>query len=309
MLLVKKLIFAPFFLIFFIILLSQLSTKFSSYDFIFSLSLQTFLQIIIISALITLSSFFFILFATFADDWKFILPLGFLGTFSSMFFLDQPIGLIFAVISLASLIIVSFGLGLTLKTYLTFQPDKLLTPYIKNLTTFLIITISVCYFFSINKVISSEITSGKGFQIPDSLIESSLKFIPLDSITKDSEASELPAIPPEQLELLKQNPKLLEQYGLDPSILDSLATKKDPKELSKDVIKQTLKNQLNKILEPYLPFIPAGLAVLLFILVNSVTYPINLLIHPLIWILFFILEKTEFVKFVEEQRPVKRMVV
>lgn len=129
------------------------------------------------------------------------------------------------------------------------------------------------HFFSINKVISSDVASGKGFRIPDSLIDTALKFAPIESST-----------PPEQLELFKQNS-------------------------ATNLIKQTLKDQIQNLIKPYLNFIPAVLALLLFISLQSIASVINLLLHPLLWIIFYVLEKTGFIKFTTEMRPVKKMVM
>ncbi len=76
-----------------------------------------------------------------------------------------------------------------------------------------------------------------------------------------------------------------------------------------DLIKQTVKDQVQGFIKPYLNFIPAILAVLLFLTLQSLTSILNLLIYPLLWLTFLILEKTGFTKFEVEMRQVKKLVV
>jgi len=78
---------------------------------------------------------------------------------------------------------------------------------------------------------------------------------------------------------------------------------------SQDLIKQTVKDQLEGFLKPYLGFIPALLTIILFLTLQSLTSFINLLIYPMLWIIFYIFEKTGFIKFTIEKRPVKKMVI
>ena len=162
----KKLTFAPLFLIVFVLLIYQLSDIFKSYDFIFSLSLNTLFQLIILCLSIFLSSFLFILFSSLAFDWRFILPIGILDSLTPLMFFDQITGLIFGVGIFVSLLISYFGLENTMKSYITFQPITLFGPLIRHLSGLLIIAIAIVYFLVINKTIVQ-----KGFELPDSLIK------------------------------------------------------------------------------------------------------------------------------------------
>ncbi len=163
----------------------------------------------------------------------------------------------------------------------------------------MVITFTLTYFLSINKTISEQ-----SFQIPDSLIDTAIKLTAQSQGENTQEQTVQPSLSPEQIDLLKKNPELLKQSGLDPSILDNL--NKSPN-TPNDLIKQTIKDQVQTFLKPYLGFMPAGLAVLLFLTLQSLTSILNLLIYPLLWILFLVFEKTGFVKFTIEQRPVKKM--
>lgn len=313
MLTAKKLIFTPVFLIFFAILIYQLSLILKSYDFVFSLSINTLIQLIILSALISLSSLTFVLFATFANNWKLILPIGILASLVPFAFWDMSLSVVFAVGILVSLLLAYLTLDNTLKSYLTFNPTALLGPSVRHLSGLLILSFCLVYFLSANQLIAQN-----GFQIPDSLIDTALKLTPIppgtESTNQLQQASQ-PQLTQEQIDLLKQNPDLLKQSGLDPAILDTLAPQQDrePQKPSQnvlsDTLKQTIKDQLQGLIKPYQGFVPATLAVMLFLTLQSLTSILNLLIYPLLWLTFFILEKTGFVKFTQEMRPVKKIVV
>ena len=307
MAIVKKLAFAPLFLIFFGFLIYSLIPLLSSYDFIFSFSLNNLIQLMIIAALLTVSGLFFAVFVTLAADWKLILPVNLLAALLPLFFLETALALVFSVVILVGLLLTFLALESSLKSYLTFKPEVLLGPAIRRLAILLTMAFCLVFFLSINKIISQS-----GFQIPDSLIDTTLKMVPLESSGEDTQLTQLPNIAPEQLELLKKNPELVRQSGLDPSILDSLSSPKSskkPQNFTQELVKQTVKDQIQNLIKPYINFIPAGLTLLLFFTVLSLVSFINLLIYPLLWITFFILEKTGFVKFTVEQRPVKKLVV
>lgn len=308
MFLLKKLIFAPIFLIVFGWLIYQLVPLLSSYDFIFSLSIATLVSLIVVSGLILISSFLFVLFAALSSDWKIVLPVALTSSVVPLIFFPPALAIVFAVAIFVSFCLTYVSLDNTLKSYLNFQPSSLLGPAIRHLSGLLVLSFCVVYFLSSSKLIAQN-----GFQIPDSLIDTALKMSPVNMPAEQNSAStQLPAISQEQLELLKQNPDLLKQYGLDPKILDTLDQKnlqKAPQDLTANLIKQTVKDQAQGFIKPYINFIPAVLALLLFITFQSLISLLNLFIYPMLWVIFFILEKTGFIKFVVEQRPVRKMVV
>lgn len=306
MLTLKKLTFAPLFLVVFLLLIYQISPLLRSYDFIFSVSFSTLIELVIISAAVSLSSFLFALFVSLSFDWKYIFPVGILASLIPLLFLDTSLGLVYIIGILVSLLITYLNLDNALKSYLTFQPSSLLGPSIRHLSGLLILSFCLVYFLSTSKIIAQN-----GFQIPDSLIDTALKFTqPAGSSEQESSTSQI-NIPQEQIDLLKKNPDLLKKSGLDPKILDTLNSPKSQNTLNtpNDIIKQTIKDQIQSLLKPYLGFVPAVLAVLLFFTLQSLTSIINLLIYPLLWITFYILEKSGFIKFTEEQRPVKKLVI
>lgn len=290
---VKKLTFAPLFLISFGFLIYQLNMLLSSDDIIFSLSLSSLIQAVKISLLLLSTGLFFSLFVTLAADWRMILPTALLGGFAPFLFVSPDLTVIFVVTILLSLLLTYLSLEESLKTYFTFQSTALLGPSIRRFSTLLILSFCIIYFLSINKVIAQN-----GFQIPDSIIDTALKMTPAPV-----QQTQLPDIPAEQLDFLKKNPQLLKQYGIDPKLLETTA------QPTSNVIKKTVKDQLQNFLKPYQSFIPAILAILLFLSLQSLISILSLLIYPLLWLIFFILEKTGFVKFEIEQRPVKKLIV
>lgn len=275
---IKKLTFAPVFLISFSILISQFSSILKSYDFIFSLSIDTLIQLIIVAALVSLSSFLFILFAALSQDWRFVLPFGILASLVPFAFLETGLALVFSVGTLVSLLLTFINLDSTLKSYLTFKSVTLLGPLIRHLSGLLILAFCLVYFLSANKMIAQN-----GFQIPDSLIDTVLNLSQPASNQQEPTAPQL-SIPQEQLDLLN---------GLIPQ----------------DEIKQAVKDQIQNFINPFIGFIPAVLALLLFFTLQSITSMINLLSYPLLWGVFSILEKSGFIKFTTEMRPVKKLVI
>lgn len=281
---IKKLTFAPVFLISFSILIVQFSSILKSYDFIFSLSIDALIQLVIVAALVSLSSFLFILFAALSQDSRFVLPFGILASLVPFAFLETGLALVFSVGTLVSLLLTFINLDSTLKSYLTFKSTALLGPLIRHLSGLLILAFCLVYFLSANKMIAQN-----GFQIPDSLIDTALNLSQPASNQQEPTAPQL-SIPKEQLDLLK-----------DPDLTNGL--------ISQDEIKQAVKDQIQNFINPFIGFIPAVLALLLFFTLQSITSMINLLSYPLLWGVFAILEKSGFIKFTTEMRPVKKMVI
>jgi hypothetical protein len=298
----KKLAFAPLFLTFYALLLYNFAPFLKSYDFIFSLTFDTFAQLLILASLFILAALFFVIFACLCQDLKLVVPIGILASFLPMLFVSVNIGIVLLVGGVVSFILTFVNLENKLKSYLTFNPSFLLGPSIRSLVTFLIIFFSFSYYLSINQLINTT-----SFQIPDSLIDTTLKFTPKTELPEES--SKLP-ISQEQINILKKNPEALKQYGLDPKILDSLnQAQTSLSDSTNNLIRSAVKAQLEAALKPYQNLIPSVLGVLMFFTLQSLSSFINLFIYPLLWLIFYILEKTNFIKFEVEQRPVKKMLV
>lgn len=307
MVILKKLTFAPLFLVSFLTLIYLINPLFKSYDFVFSLALSTLIVLVKISLLIFLSSLLFIVLATIAQDWRISMPVAIIGSAVPFIFLDSSLAFVFAAGIFLSLLLSNLNLDVALKSYLNFQPSNLLGPPIRHLSGFLILIICIVYFFSASKIITQN-----GFQIPDSLIDTALQLTTSSLPNIQTEQANLPQITPEQLDLLRKNPELLRQSGLDPSMLESLTTpqkNQPPANLANNLIKQTVKDQIQNFIKPYISFVPVGLSILLFLTLQFFTSITNIFIYPLLWLLFLILEKTNFIKFETEQRTVRKMVV
>jgi len=294
MLIVKKFISAPLFLLIFGFLIFRLNPLLGSYDFIFSLSLDSLNLFVFLSSLILLSALTFVLFAILAADWRLILPVAILASILPILFLPSSLAIFLTAGILISLLIIYFTLDKTLRTYI-------------NLSFLLILVFSLGYYLSINPIIQQQ-----GFQIPETLLESALKFIPKNQLQESKTQPQI-QITKEQIELLKQNPEALRQYGLDPAILDTLDQTANkaatPAQLTDEFLKQTVKSQLNQLIQPYIDYLPIALALLFFITFQTISAFLNIFIYPLLWMIFYILEKSGFIKFTVEQRPVKKMVV
>ncbi|MCL4366270.1 hypothetical protein M1437_03520, partial [Patescibacteria group bacterium] len=222
------------------------------------------------------ASFLFILFASLALSWKIVIPVGIIASVVPMIFLNPIYGLILMVGILASLLLIYVFLETSMESYITFNANALLGPQIKNLYAFLILLISFIVFLSINKSVPST-----GFQISESLLTKSQ--------TISTSNSQLP-ISNEQIDLLKQknnkrnNPQLLKQFGLDPAILDNLTSSQS--NMTNQLINQTVIDQIQgfvSTLNPYIRFVPAALAALLFLNLLSAIFILNFFLHPLLW--------------------------
>lgn len=264
---IKKLAFSPIYIILLLFLLAQLSPLLKSADLIFSLDLQVLMQLLTISTLIVLSSLAFVLFAVFALDWKFVAPVGILACLTPFLFIASPASLFFSIGLLTSQILTFVILQNSLKNYLTFNPNNLFGPPIRNLTTLLAVTVCAVYFIFINTQISQ-----KGFQIPDSLLDTALN---LTSQSQETDKSEKPV----------------------------------PQDLTREVTKQLVKEQVEKFIRPYLGIIAPALSILLFLTLQALISILNLLIYPILWALLYIFEKTGFISYTTEQRPVKKMLI
>ena len=164
--------------------------------------------------------------------------------------------------------------------------------------------ISISFFLSANQIIAE-----KGFSIPDSVLDPVIKMVQPPSLTQSQlDLSNLP-ISQRDIEELKKNPALLQQFGLSTNDLDALTNSAKPTNLGTDLIKKTINDQIQNIIDPIKNYIPMILGFILFFSLTSLTSILSLLLHPLIYLLFLILEKTGYIHFTEETRPVKKMVV
>ncbi len=135
MLIVKRLSFAPFYLIFFYLTLSQSQPFLNSTDFLFSITPDYLQKLLIFTGLIMLTAIFFVLFVTLSQDWRIIAPVLLASNLISFLVFPSPLNLIMAVgfLTIGGLIYVL--LDNKLKTYINFQPAVLLSSSVVNLVS------------------------------------------------------------------------------------------------------------------------------------------------------------------------------
>lgn len=303
MYLAKKLSFAPLFLICFYLTLSQSKPFLDSVDSFFRVTPAYWQSVAIFVGLIMLTSLFFVLFVTLSQDWRIIAPILLASNLISFLVFANPLNLVMAVgfLTVGGLIYVL--LDNKLKTYLNFQPGSLLSSSVVNFSKLLVFLFSLALFFNL-----SAGGNQKPFQVPDQIIDSVLQMLPQETPQQSTNPKLNNAkLPKEQLDLLQNNPELLQQFGLNAKNLDSLnlAAGGSPT----DLIKKTVSDQVNKFLEPYQTFVPAIFSFLFFTFLTSIVSLASLLVSPLLWLIFFSFEQTGFTKYIKEMREVKKLVV
>lgn len=310
----KKLAFSIPFLACFYWFNFSLSPYFKDIYLAFSWDPKALAQLPLVILFLCLADLFFILFISFCNDWKLILPASIAASIAPLIFLPAPLGLMIAVGTFLSFLLITYFTLKKLKNYVNFDPINLFNPYVKNLTALLILFISIAFFFQAKGEIKT-----KGFEIPDSFIDTAINLSgTAEPQVKGIKIAQGPAITKEQIELLRKYPDLLKQYGITAAQLDELE-KQTPNSIKTVIslpgsneptsIKSLVKDQLQKSLKPYFSFIPIILGVLFFVQLESAAWFILIFSPLLITLVFLILEKSGFVKFTTEMRPVKKMVL
>ncbi len=355
---VKKLLFAPIYLVSLAALLYSLPTILTPYIELFNFDSNQLTSLILVSCLMVISALMFVTFATLASQLIFVAPVIALSSLISLFVFAGEGKIIVSSGLIISQLIAYLILRQKLKIYLSFNAASLLLPAAKNLIWLWAITFSVVYFMMVKADIDQN-----GVQIPDHLIDRAIQLTgtnpsdisssnikgllenpeiiqqllpainnstgtnksnpqttsansgdtvstsPAVSASPSSQKTETPNIKltPEQKELLKNNPEILKQYGIDPEVLDVLGAETTNNPLN-DYIHQTVRSQFDNLLKPYLGFIPAILAVLFYFGLSSMSGLLMWLGGPILWILFFVLEKTGLISFKTETKEVQMLV-
>lgn len=306
MLLFKKLIPAIPFLLLLAWFCLQLNPLIYDSTFLLALDTSLFIPLLFLLISLILTALFFVLFASLASDPKIVLPVSVLASTVPLLFLSSAAGLTLTFGLLITLTGIYFLLRGTLSSYITFKAATLLTPSIKQVVTLILLASAIAFYLSASAQIKEN-----GFKLPDQLFETALNFIPQQELPQ-AEQTGLPSISPEQIRMLEQNPQLLKQYGLDPVILETAKKQlnQSPQKLSTaDLVKPMLEIQMQKIIEPYESFIPLILAAGFFFTLQSLASLLAILLPPILWVIFFILDKTGFTKYETETREVKKLVV
>ncbi|OGE31510.1 hypothetical protein A2631_00095 [Candidatus Daviesbacteria bacterium RIFCSPHIGHO2_01_FULL_44_29] len=298
----KKLVFIPFYLASFFAALYLSKTLLSDYSGIFVLSMPSFMNLLLFAGAILLCSFFFCVMIALSQDWKVTAGALLISNMLCfiMFPLPENIILALGVLCMSGLIYVL--LENKLKTYLTFQPTILLTPSIMNLSKLLIVLFSITYFFNLTTVLAE-----KPFRIPDELIDPVASFISASALGESPEPA-MKNLSKQQLEAVKANPQLLTQFGLSEEALGQF-TSSSLTASPKALVKKGLADQAEALIKPYQGAIPALFSAIFFLSFSSVVSLMGVLIAPLVWFLFYLLEVTGFTKLTKEMREVKKLVV
>lgn len=322
---VKKITFAPLFILliavtfyFYKIILDRyLDIYFGSYGGLYEFGL--------LSIPLLLTGLTYCLFVTFTQDFKYAFGIAVIAVLTLFIFLPANLSLVIACGILISLIVGYFNLQTELKSYVNFLPAKILKNPIKLINTFLLLSLTFGYFLHANSIIQS-----KGFKIPDSIIDWAIDLslqgqnIPVKGVKY---LAQLPTLTQDQINLLKQNPEVLKQYGLNPADLDQLVPEANSKSMKtpnqnavqvipsisgmnlKDIIKAQIADSLDQMIKPYLFAIPFVLAFLFYSLASFCLWIASMFINPIIFLLFYIFEKTGFLKYETEMREVKKIIV
>lgn len=302
--LLKRLVFPPLFLGSFIYLVFLTKPFLGSVDLLLSLNWISLKPLLVLSATALLTSLFFVVSVTLSQDWRIILINSLFSSAAAFYFFAAPLNLLLAAGFLISLLLTAAVLDKKLRTYLNFQAEELLSPPIRNLALFLVLVISVAYFFNLDAQIKR-----KGFELPDSLIDSTLNFY--QTAAPDQQlAPKLTDQQKQQLQYLKSNPQLLKQSGYTLKDLQDLeqAANGTASTLPGSV-RESLKNQLQNIIKPYLNFVAPLLAALAFLTLSSIVALLALALHPILWLLFLFLKAVNLIRFETEMRSVKKLVV
>lgn len=309
---VKKLVFALPFLLALFGTYQYLGVLLQNPYLIFDFNVATLIQLTVFLLLLLFSGLFFVVFSTLAQDLKITLPAAFAGTFLALLILPMPSALVITLGSILILTLTLLALNKKLSTYLTFQPTALLVPTVRQLVPLLLLVFSLAFYLAVDTKIKTE-----GFQIPDSVLDPVIAMTlsqqaPIETETQPTKKSSLPQLTPEQIQLLKQNPQMLKQYGLDPSVLDQVNTNPPaggPQTLQTSLIKTEVKKQVNALIQPQIQLLPTILAALFFLTLKFGLSILSMVLSPLLWLIFLILEKTGFTQYTKEMREVKKLVV
>lgn len=307
--LLKKLAFAPLFLIFLSLTYFWLDPIFETSLNFLSIGGSKLIMILIFCVMVILTSLFFILFAAFSQDWKLILPVALVSAVPGALFIPGIGGYSLGIGTTLSLITVYLVLHHKLKTYFNFDPMVLFSPSIKMLNSMLILSIAVASYFFFSPLIQKD-----GFTIPESLFDSVFKLTSQSSglgLDTQSQTPPIPQIPKEQIELLKQNPEILAQYGLSESMLDGLSNPKssDTGDLSQSLVKKTTQNLIQSMTKQYSMVVSILLSFILYSMLGTYIFIFSFLLPPLVSLIFKLLEKSGYITFITETREVKKMVV
>ncbi|MFH0937505.1 MAG: hypothetical protein V1808_04405 [Candidatus Daviesbacteria bacterium] len=299
----KKAVFVVPFLICTFLFVQQLNPFLINPNSIFGFEQKLLIQIILLIASLLFLGFFFVIYSALALDWRIVLPGMVLASILPLFLIPTPYSYILSSGLMLSFLPVYFLLERKMGSYITFQPSQLLMPSIRQIITIVLLFASIAFYFASDLEISTN-----GFKIPPELLQMSLKFMPQETSTQTQSGPTLPSISADQLALLKKNPDLLKQYGLDPKMLDQFANPQKPL-TSQNLVGAMVEEQFQNYIDPYIQFVPIVFAVLFYLTMKFFASILAMVLPFLLWLTFFIFEKTKFTDVEIEMREVKKLVV
>lgn len=293
--LIKKLFFAlPFFINLFLFFL-QLQSYFQQPNILLSFSSASFFTTIAFAIPLVLTSICFILFCTLSYDWEIVIPTIFIGSTLPFFLIGYPANITISCGFTIVFLLLFFITKHTLRTYLTFNANTILMPEIHLLTTLLLLIAAIAFY-----QVSSAYITQNGFHLPPTLTQTALQFV--TAATEGTKGQEM-MLPSENLTTFQQNPELLDQTGLPPDLVSELQT---PNGISPAAM---LKDQIEKMIQPYAWIVPYVFAALFFFSLQSLialaSYPLSFVV----WFMFYLLEKVGIITYVKEMREVKKLVI
>ncbi len=305
----KRIFFSIPFLICFIIFNNYLSIFLENTNNILSLNLTVYLQTLYLALFLILSGFFLIIFITLAEKWFLVIPVITIASVSSFLSYTPPIVYIMLIGSIISFLIIYITLLNKLKTYLSFSPTIILVPSIKHLVILLILISSISFY-----LIESSRIKANGFTIPTSILNQELNLVnsQLNQGVGQNNLNSIPQISAQNLQILKNNPQALKQFGINPDIINNFiqngAVNINTQSVPQSFTKNLIENQMNAFIRPYLKFIAPVLTLLFFLTLTSFTSLLELLLTPLVGTCFWILEKIHFTSYQIEMREVKKLI-
>lgn len=297
----KKLLFSIPFLLTTPLLFWQLGVFLKNPYIIISLDIQSLLQLVLLVSLILLVSICFTVSVTTSQNWKITIPVSLAASLFAFIFMPPNFAIASSIGNFTVFAVTYTILSNKLKIYLTFDPPTLLSPSIKNLAWMLILVSTMSFFFAATAKIKEE-----RFTLPQSIIDQVANYISASQLSLDETGQEQPALTPDQMELLKNNPEILKKYGVN---IESLSGSNVPQKLQENPLKALIRKQADSFISPYEPFIPGVLAALFLFTLLSIQSLLSIVIHPIIWLIFLLFEKAQVITFSKETREVKKIVV
>lgn len=309
-----------------------------SYDWLFGMDSGSAKFLFGLAVLLLLSAYSFVIFASLSQDYRMGIAVALLGGITPLLFNQGAPGVFLAIGYSIVLTGFYFSVENKMKNYITFDPVFLIGGSIKLLTTLLTVILCFGYYLSINAVIAQ-----KGFMIPDSIIPDKLIETIIQQQTGGMDTNVkgdkyIAQITPEMIQYAKDHPEILKQYGVTPEQLDQLAPASasetppsssaesppakspaikvptgsltdSPSLFSVGSIKKMALEPINAVIKEYQQFVAPVLAFILFSGFSFSYFLLNLLSGFFIRFIYFILEKTNVIRFEKEMREVKKLVV